>query len=553
MKLLGLLFAERRWSFAGVILLSLLSALLSVGVIAFVNQRMLQAGGDVAGLLLHFTVLLLLLLITATAARTALHVLGHYFVYRLRLNLVKRVLDTDIEQLEALNGSRIIAALSTDIRNVTIAFVHLPELIYGLALSLAALVYLAALSLPLFTTAALWLGAMLLVGWQLVGRVNHHIHRLRECDDHLYSDYQAIIEGRKELALNRHRAQRLYEEELDRDARAYRHHVTRADTYHGLAGNFANTMVLGLIGITFYLALELGWAEMGVAATYALTILFLRTPLIGAIAGVPALVAANVSLNKLESLALAPYRSAFEHVPEVFAGCHRVSLKGVSYRYDRSGDRGFTVGPLDLSLQRGELVFLIGGNGSGKSTLARLLTGLYRPQGGKFYVDDTEVTQDDWQAYRHLFSTVFTDFHLFNRLLTGEGNEVAVGQVDDWLQRLEMQHKVRYGNGRLSDTRFSQGQRKRLALLMMVVEQRDFLVLDEWAADQDPQFRRFFYHQLLPELRAAGKAIVAITHDDHYFDQADRILKMDNGQLIELHGEERERVSADAVRAIGIA
>lgn len=553
MKLLRLLFAERRWSFAGVILLSLLSALLSVGVIAFVNQHMLQAGDDVSGLLLHFTVLLLLLLITATAARTALHILGHHFVYRLRLNLVKRVLDTDIEQLEALNGSRIIAALSTDIRNVTIAFVHLPELIYGLALSLAALVYLAALSLPLFTTTALWLGVMLLVGWQLVGRVNHHINRLRECDDDLYGDYQAIIEGRKELALNRHRARRLYEEELDRDARAYRHHVTRADTYHGLAGNFANTMVLGLIGITFYLALELGWAEMSVAATYALTILFLRTPLIGAVAGVPALIAANVSLNKLESLALAPYRAAFEPVPEVFAGCHRVSLKGVSYRYERSGDRGFTVGPLDLSLQRGELVFVIGGNGSGKSTLARLLTGLYRPQGGKFYVDDTEVILDNWQAYRHLFSTVFTDFHLFNRLLTGEGSEVAVDQVDDWLRRLEMQHKVGHSDGRLSDTRFSQGQRKRLALLMMVVEQRDFLVLDEWAADQDPQFRRFFYHQLLPELRAAGKAIVAITHDDHYFDRADRILKMDNGQLIELHGEERERVSADAVRAIGIA
>ncbi|QBQ55214.1 multidrug ABC transporter permease/ATP-binding protein [Nitrosococcus wardiae] len=553
MKLIRLLLAERRWAFAGVVFLSLLSALLSVGVIAFVNQHMLQSADDVSGLLLQFAALLGLLLITATGARTALHMLGHQFVYRLRCKLVKQVLDTDIERLEVLNGSRIIAALSTDIRNVTIAFVHLPEMVYGLALSLAALAYLAALSLPLFTMTALWLGILLLAGGYLIGRINHYIRCVRENDDYLYGDYQSIIEGRKELALNRYRAQRLYEEEFERNAQAYRDHVTRADIYNGLAGNVANTMVLGLIGIIFYLALGLGWAEMSVATTYGLTILFLRTPLIGALAGMPALIAANVSLNKLESLALTPYRASFESISPAFSGCRRISLQGISYHYEHTGEQGFSVGPLDLTLERGELVFLIGGNGSGKSTLARLLTGLYRPQAGKLYVDGAEVSADDWQAYRHLFSSVFTDFHLFQRLLTGEGQDVPIEQVDHWLQRLGMQHKVRHSNGRLSDTRFSQGQRKRLALLMMMLEQRDFLVLDEWAADQDPQFRRFFYRQLLPELRIAGKSIVAITHDDHYFDGADRILKMDGGQLIELDGDERARVSVDAVRAISTA
>jgi len=290
-----------------------------------------------------------------------------------------------------------------------------------------------------------------------------------------------------------------------------------------------------------------------VAAIYALTILFLRTPLIGAMAGVPALVAAQVSLNKLESLALASYRAEFERVAPVFSDCHRISLEGVAYGYGDADEESFSVGPLDLTLQRGELVFLIGGNGSGKSTLARLLTGLYRPQTGTLYVDGVKVHASEWQAYRHLFSTVFTDFYLFRRLLSGKGEEIESDQVDGWLRRLGMQHKVKHQNGWLSDTRFSQGQRKRLALLMAVLEQRDFLVLDEWAADQDPLFRRFFYHQLLPALRTAGKSIVAITHDEHYFDRADRILKMDGGRLIELHEEERARVAADAVRAMEVA
>lgn len=429
----------------------------------------------------------------------------------------------------------------------------MPELVYGLVLSVAALAYLAMLSLPLFAVTALWFAVTLLVGWQFVRKVNHHIVHVREYDDRLYSDYQGIIDGRKELALNRHRARRLYDEEFDGDARAYRDHVTRADIFNGLAGNFANVMVLGLIGLTFFLALGLEWASLSVAATYALTILFMRTPMIAAVAAVPGLVAANVSLNKLTSLELAPHTPEFTEVPQVYRQAQSIALQQTCYGYQAEEGEGFMVGPLNLTLRRGELVFLVGGNGSGKSTMARLLTGLYRPQSGHILVDDKPVAAAERQAYRHLFSTVFTDFHLFQRLLGGDGAEVDCTQVDDWLQRLSMSHKVDHSDGRLSDTRFSQGQRKRLALLMAVVEQRDFLVLDEWAADQDPQFRRFFYHQLLPELRAQGKAILAITHDDHYFDRADRILKMDGGQLIELFGQERDRVTADAVEAIGAA
>ena len=551
MTLPGLLFSGRKATFVAVVVLSVLSALLSVAVLAFISQRLLAGGAELGMVLMQFALLLLALLATATGAQVTLHRLGHRMVYGLRRDLVRRVLATDIEQLEKVGGPPLLAALSTDTRNLTIAFVHLPELVYGAALSVAALSWLAWLSPALFAVTVVWLVATAGIGIWLVGRINFHVGKVREGDDHLYQDYQAMIDGRKELALNRARAARFYQEEFDDHARAYCDHVTRADIFNGVAGNMANVLMLALIGVLFYLSSGLGWASANTASVFALTILLLRTPLIGAVAALPTLLAARVSLKKLAGLQLAEGNTDFAPKGESLAGFKQLSLKGACYRYpDQDGVAGFEVGPLDLTVKRGELIFVQGGNGSGKSTFARLLTGLYRPLQGALSVDGQPITEDNRVAYRQLFSSVFTDFFLFNRLLQGDGAEVRVDEVDDWLKTLGMQHKVRQADGRLSDIRFSQGQRKRLALLMAVMEQRDCLLLDEWAADQDPQFRQFFYHALLPRLQAQGKTIIAITHDDHYFDRADRLLKMDAGQLIELDGQSA-RHSVHALREAG--
>jgi putative ATP-binding cassette transporter len=209
------------------------------------------------------------------------------------------------------------------------------------------------------------------------------------------------------------------------------------------------------------------------------------------------------------------------------------------------------VGPLDLTLRRGELVFLIGGNGSGKSTLAKLLTGLYRPQQGDLLLDGEPMS--DAPAYRQRFSAVFTDFHQFTELVGPEGEQAGPALVEAWLEDLAMRDKLAFEGQCVTNPELSQGQRKRLALLMAVAEERDLLLLDEWAADQDPQFRRVFYRDLLPRLQAMGKTVFAISHDDHYFDRADRLLEMHDGRLSELTGAQRHRVSRDAVARLDAA
>lgn len=551
MELLRVVYRHYRWPFTGIMLLSLASAGLGVGIIAFINQRLVVASGDTLAALPQFIGLLVLLLLVSLAAQLALTALGHLFVYRLRGRLVKRILDTDFERIEQVGSAHLLASLSSDIRNVTLAFVRLPELVQGTILTLASVVYLFTLSPPMLAVVAVWIAFTMLVGAWLVKRVYAHFHEVRTSEDRLYQDYEAVIQGHKELALNRHRARHLFEDLYDADARDYRHHIVRADTYHLSANNWANIMMLGAIGVGFFLANGLGWADTTVAATFALTILFLRTPMIQAVGAFPTLLSAQVAFDKLDALALTEYREGFEVDQMLPADWQEIELRDICYRYpDRDGRPGFEVGPINLHIRRGEQVFLIGGNGSGKSTLARLLTGLYRPLSGQILVDGRAVTPDQQEAYRALFATVFTDFHLFDRLMGKDGETADNALVEAWLERLGMSAKLQFVDQRVNTTQLSQGQRKRLALLLAVCEQRDILLLDEWAADQDPVFRRVFYRELLPVLREAGQTVFAISHDDSYFAHADRLLEMRAGKLTELTGEHRARASRDAVSRV---
>ncbi|HBV40176.1 MAG TPA: multidrug ABC transporter permease/ATP-binding protein [Erwinia sp.] len=547
MELLRVVYRQYRWPFVLVIGLSLLSAALGIGLIAFINRELIVSLNAGAWLLPSFLGLLLLLMAVTLASQLALTLLGHHFVYRLRGEFIRRILDTQIERIEQIGSAQLLAALTSDVRSITLAFVRLPELIQGVILTLGSAAWLAWLSPKMLLITALWLVITIVGGWLLVSRVYRHLAKLRGLEDSLYADYQTIIEGRKELALNRQRAQQIYETVYQEDARAYRHHIVRADTFHLSAVNWSNIMMLGAIGLVFFMANGLGWADTAVAATYSLTLLFLRTPLLSAVGALPTLLSAQVAFNKLHTFRLADYQESFEQ-PAPARAWQTLALRDVVFHY---GDGSFAVGPINMTLKRGELVFLIGGNGSGKSTLAMLLTGLYQPVSGQILLDGVPVTATESADYRRLFSAVFTDVHLFDRLIDARGEPADPAQVQLWLERLQMQDKLQLEGNRVLNLKLSKGQSKRLAMLLATAEQRDILLLDEWAADQDPHFRRIFYRELLPWLKEMGKTVFAISHDDHYFLHADRLLEMREGKLSELTGEARDRATLDAVKSTG--
>jgi putative ATP-binding cassette transporter len=269
---------------------------------------------------------------------------------------------------------------------------------------------------------------------------------------------------------------------------------------------------------------------------YVVVTLFLMGPLAGVLSSFSLFGRANVALQKIQSLGLSLQDHSREDCPidqpEPQMSFERLQLAGVTHTYHvEHEDSQFTLGPINLTFQPGELVFLVGGNGSGKSTLAKIITGLYLPEAGEIKLDGQPITDKNRDEYRQLFSAVFADFYLFDKML-GLKNGNMDAQAKEYLKRLHLHHKIKINNGVLSTTAVSQGQRKRLALLTAYLEDRPFYLFDEWASDQDPTFKKVFYMQLLPELKARGKTVLVITHDDHYFDVADRIIKLDYGQLI---------------------
>lgn len=546
MELLRVVFKQYRWPFMGVFALSLASAALGIGLIAFINVKLIETTHASMAVLPQFLGVLLLLMVVTLGSQLALTTLGHHFVYQLRGQFIKRIMDTDIERIEQIGNAQLLASLSSDIRNITLAFVRLPELLQGIILSIGCAAYLGWLSPKMLLVTVLWLIVTIMVSFKLVARVYRHLNHVREAEDKLQKDYEKVIEGRKELALNRQRAQQIYQEEYQVDAAHYRKHVIGADTFHLSAVNWSNIMMLGAIGMVFYMANSLGWSNNAVAATFSLTLLFLRTPLLQAVGALPTLLSAQVAFRKLKLLRLADYRPDFIPVKPNL-DWQQLELRDLYFDYE---EQGFGIGPINLTLQRGETVFLIGGNGSGKSTLAMLLTGLYVPKSGQILLDDRPIDAQNVADYRQLFSAVFTDFHLFGKIIGKNGQTPDPAVVAEWLQQLKMTEKLTINENLIENLQLSKGQQKRVALLLAAAEGRDFLLLDEWAADQDPQFRRTFYRDLLPRLAAMGKTVLAISHDDHYFQHADRLLEMRQGQLRELTGGDRDIASRDAVAAI---
>jgi putative ATP-binding cassette transporter len=543
MQLLLLVWRQYRWPFIAVMALSLASAALGIGLIAFINVRLIEMVDTSLAVLPEFLGLLLLLMAVTLGSQLALTALGHHFVFRLRSEFIKRILDTQVERVEQLGSASLLAGLTSDVRAITIAFVRLPELVQGIILTFGSAAYLAWLSTKMLAVTALWIVITIWGGFLLVSRVYKHMAVLRETEDKLYNDYQTVLEGRKELTLNRERAEHIFNHLYIPDAREYRHHIIRADTFHLSAVNWSNIMMLGAIGLVFWMANSLGWADTNVAATYSLTLLFLRTPLLSAVGALPTLLSAQVAFNKLNKFDLAPFKAEFPR-PQAFPNWQTLELRNVMFRYQ---DNAFAVGPVNLTIHRGELLFLIGGNGSGKSTLAMLLTGLYQPQSGEILLDGKALSAEKPEDYRKLFSAVFTDVWLFDHLLGPEGQQANPALVEKWLGQLQMSHKLELQDGKILNLKLSKGQKKRVALLLALTEERDIILLDEWAADQDPHFRREFYQVLLPLMKAMGKTIFAISHDDHYFIHADRLLEMRDGKLSELTGEERDAASRDAV------
>lgn len=530
-----ILMAKRSWRALLVATLTgLVCGLAAAGLIAMINQSL-----EVFDQLrptdgLYFAALVLLVAVSRVIADVSLLRLGQGAVHDMRLHLSAKLIDTPYAKLQRLGKHRLLAMLTDDTQTISQAVELVPILLVNAGIIAACLGYLGYLSLPLLglTLLLIVLGS-LSFNWPQ-RRALTSISRARELKDQLFDQYRLLTDGSKELQLNHPRRQHFFSRLLLPVSLQYRKDFVRGMSIYALVLNWGNAVFYMLIGVVLFVAPHFIELSASLVTGYILAILYMITPLSELMHALPTLGRASVALNKIRALE-GEMETASETVETLpTTQVRNLVCRQVAHTYYREREDGhFTLGPIDLTLNAGEVVFITGGNGSGKTTLAMLLTGLYRPESGDILLDEQVSSANDNHHYRQHFSAIFTDFCLFENLLNGDDPQ-RVQQAQEYLVHLQLDHKVQIEDGKMTTLALSTGQRKRLALLSAYLEDRPCYLFDEWAADQDPVFKQFFYDRILADLRGRGKLVIVISHDDAYFGLADRLIRIESGMLSDI-------------------
>lgn len=509
----------------------------TVALLALVNESLHSPGGatDAA---LGFAGLALLALAGRALSNALTNRVGQSVIRDLRLMLARRILAAPLDTVERYRTHRLMTVLTQDVDMVSGLCLSLPITAVAGAVVLGCVGWLVWLS---WQMALLLLATMALsIAVQRVAqaRATAGFDVARTHEDALHKAWRTLGDAAKELRLSRARRWHLFDGRIARHAQAIQQAEVRAGDAFSLAHEFGAALYFLLIGLVF-LAARWWQVPNEVLGGFVLALLYMKGSLDQVLGALPYFARARVALDRVTALCEQFASAEGEHAPTRHDAQHTpllrdaIELRGVRYGFEAAeGATPFVLGPLDLRVARGEILFIAGENGAGKTTLLKLLTGLYVPQQGQLLLDGMPVTDTTRDDFRQYFSPVLSDFHLFEELpKTHADDEQRDATARAGLQRLALAHKVALQDGVFSTTDLSTGQRKRLALLHAWAEARPIMVFDEWAADQDPAFRRQFYNEFLPELRAQGHTLVVISHDDRYFGIADRVLHMHDGGL----------------------
>jgi putative pyoverdin transport system ATP-binding/permease protein len=531
--LLGFLLRNSRGIVVPMVCAGVLAGLFSAGVIAVVSRTLIRHNASYL-LALAFGALVVGRIVTTAAAQLLLVRFSQGTILDLSLTLCAKILHAPLRVLERRGSAQIIAVLTEDVSSVTWAVQSLPQLVMNSAILLCCGVYLAWLSWRMFVGAAVVTLVGAIIHKLLHDRAFKEIRAAREARSLLFGHFRSLTTGIKELMMHRGRREALLESEIRPAADAYRTSNLIATRQYALADAWMQALYYGLIGLLLFAFPRIAKPTPEALTGYAFALLYMMNPLWGVIGGLPAVARGNVALEKIEELGVSIHTEAPASVtPADPSGSPAIALemRGVRFSYDEdAAAESFSLGPIDFSLRSGELVFVVGGNGSGKSTFVKVLTGLYAPQEGELCIDGQRVRSAEQAAYREHFAVVFSDCFLFEKLLGLESPNLQTA-AHHYLSLLQMDKKVSLLGSALSTTDLSQGQRKRLGLVTAYLEDRPIYVFDEWAADQDPEYKEVFYTKLLPDLRNRGKAVVVITHDDRYFHIGDRVVKLEDGRM----------------------
>ena len=481
-------------------------------------------------LLVYFVLGIILYVYGQKIVRGRLIEVTNGIVYEKRMEVVRSILKAPYKRFEEIEKGIIESTLNNDTETIS----RFTNIIIGGITSAITLIccfmylgFINMYALLLSVTIILLIASI----YYLVGRYASRIgEESRDLQNIFFKFINDLIGGFKELSLSEKKKNE-FEEDMEMSCDKYR--IKRGQSALAFAnmfviGELLFTLAIGAIAIIFPLILKnLKTANV---TSYVFILLYMVGPVHGILDTIPNLIDVRISIKRINSLLQEITSLQDENVNETEVSDEikiNLKLNEIEYDYDKNDERSFKVGPISYEFNSKEIVFITGGNGSGKSTLAKLITGLYKPSKGEITLNNIKVPE---KILSENFSAVFGDFYLFDKLY-GIDYKDKEKEIKKYLEILQLDKKVEIKDGKFSTTKLSTGQKKRLALLVTYLEDRLIYLFDEWAADQDPEFRLFFYDTLLPELKERGKCVIAITHDEHYFNLADKIIKMEMGLL----------------------
>jgi len=524
------------------ILISALSGAANMLMILLITS-VLNTTSEVKFLLFYF----LLILTTYLAGRRFVQIklikLTRDLIYDLRVRMIEKIFSTSYQQFEKIDRGRIYTALNDDVGTIGESISMFIMLVTHFFTAAAAMLYLATMAFWA-TALTVFLMVVLTTVYYLVSRSSHHLFEEARDNRNVFMRLlNGMIDGFKEISLHRN-GKIQYKEDVAASADEYRQKISRANIQF-VKASLIGEVVLALILGTVVFAFPILFPDIHLSdiSRFIIILLYLIGPVNGILQSVPAIKRLAVAWKRVQQfLKDLPENCRMDAVsaPAGAGIIENLKVENLRFRYNEKGEHGFEIGPVNLEVRRGEILFIIGGNGSGKTTLAKLLTGLYEPDGGRICIDGEAIP---FSALGERFSVVFNPHYLFEKLYTIDTSKKK-GEIRRYLDLLHLSDKVRVqDDGTFSTLNLSGGQRKRLALLLCYLGDSPIYLFDEWAADQDPEYRKFFYRTLLPEMAERGKIIIAITHDDHYFDVADKVLKMNQGKLSEYSGRKEPAVA----------
>lgn len=516
--------------------ISMLTGVSSAGLIAIVNQAGDSASKSEVNFQL-FAIYIILFLLFYTTKQYALKSASQE-VEKLLGNTKERIsykiTQSGLLTMETLNPSTLLTRLSRDTAVISQASFQFSSASQASIMLIFAMLYIFSISQVVFYILIISTVLVVYSYFLFLKYYHHELAFLNKTEEETLGSFTSILNGFKELKINTQKSQALLEhhnENLDA-LLELKLKNSKASTKLILYGDI---FLYTLLGLVVFIAPHLTNIENAVLIKLTATTLFIIGPFSMIVTAIPVVSKTDVAIKSLNDLerSLDQNPESIESIEDgeaSFKNFKQLSMNQISFHYNNHNNEPmFTVGPVNLTIQKGETVFIVGGNGSGKSTLIKVLLGLYFPNSGQIVVDDETILEYNYQSYRNLFSIILTDFHLFKRLYGIEN--VSKKEINQLLVEMQLHQKTKFIDGSFTNTDLSTGQRKRLALIVALLENKPIYVFDEWAADQDPEFRKYFYEVILKRLKEEGKTVIAVTHDDAYFHLADHVYKMNYGQL----------------------